>query len=156
MLRLPVSEKKYSEVFIPSSYAQTCDPLEWGKFWAKGHHMNKLGRGALGKSTYQISKLHAFQFQRGRILKLVFFVPMSTTPMFHLGVPRRGQFWPKRHHMNKLGWSQQGDATYQISKLYAFHFQRRIWKFAVFVSIVNSWPGAGSVLTPGASYEQTW
>ena len=52
--------------------------------------MNKLGRGALGNATYQISKFQAFQFQRGRILKLVFFVPMSTTPMFHLVTPEAG------------------------------------------------------------------
>ena len=69
-----------------------------GKFWAKGHHMNKLGRGTLGNATHQISKLHAFQFQRDRILKLVCFVLM-----FHLVSPGRGQFWPQGHHMNELG-----------------------------------------------------
>ena len=80
MLQLSVSERKNFEVFIPCSYVQTCDPWGQGKFSAKGHHMNKLGRGALGNATYQISELHAFQFQRGRILKFVFFVSMSTTP----------------------------------------------------------------------------
>ena len=60
--------------------------------------------------------------------------------------------------MKKLGRGPQGDATYQISKLYFFQFQRgRILKFAVFVSMFHIvTPGAGSVLTPGASYEQTW
>ena len=47
--------------------------------------MNKLGRGVLGNATYQISKLHAFQFERGRILKLVCFVPM-----FYLVTPEAG------------------------------------------------------------------
>ena len=60
--------------------------------------MTKLGRGALGDATYQISKLHAFQFQRGRILKLV-----CSVPMFHLVAA-----------------------------------------------------GAGPILNPGAFYEQTW
>ena len=91
MLRLPVSEKNFA-VFIPCSYmyVQTCDPPGRGKFLAKGYHMNKLGRGALGNGTYQILKRHAFHFQRGRILKLVFFVTMSTTPMFHLLTPEVG------------------------------------------------------------------
>ena len=38
---------------------------------------------------------------------------------------------PPRHHMNKLGRDPQGDATYQISKLYAFQYQRRIKNFEV-------------------------
>ena len=52
----------------------------------------------------------------------------------------------------------QGDATYQLSKLYTFQFQRRRnLKFAVFVSIFQLvTPGTGSVLTPGALYVQTW
>ena len=30
----------------------------WGKpFWSQGHFLNKLGRGALGDATYQISRL---------------------------------------------------------------------------------------------------
>ena len=53
--------------------------------------------------------------------------------------------------MNKLGRGPQGNATYQISKLYAFQFQRRRFlKFAVFGSMFQLvTPGAGSVLTPG-------
>ena len=70
----------------------------------------------------------------------------------------RGQFWPQVHHMNKFGRGSLGDATYQISKLYVFQFQRRrILKFSFFVpmfQLVTPW--AGPVLTPGASYEQTW
>ena len=56
-LCLPVSEKKNFEVFIPCSYVQTYDPLRRGKFWAKGHHMNKLGRGALGPQGHHKNKL---------------------------------------------------------------------------------------------------
>ena len=39
--------------------------------------------------------------------------------------PGQGQFWPQGHHMNKLGRGPQGDDVYQISKLYAFQFQRK-------------------------------
>ena len=77
--------------------------------------------------------------------------------MFDLWPPGRGQFWPQGHFMNKLGRGPQGDATYKISNLHAFQFQRkRILKIGCFVPIF--WlvtPGAGLVLTPGASYEQT-
>ena len=38
--------------------------------------MNKLGRGPQGDAKNQISKLYTFQFQRKRILKMGFFVPM--------------------------------------------------------------------------------
>ena len=60
--------------------------------------------------------------------------------------------------MNKLGRGPQGDATYKISKLFTFQFQKRIvLKFAVFVSVFQHvTPRTGSVLTPEASYEQTW
>ena len=61
------------------------------------------------------------------------------------------------HHMYKLIRSLKGDATYQMSKLYAIQFQRRrILNFALFVpmfKLVDPW--AGPVLTPGAPYEQT-
>ena len=51
-------------------------PPGQGRFWLKGHHMNKLGRGPLEDAIYQISKLYAFQFQWIRILKFSFFVPV--------------------------------------------------------------------------------
>ena len=45
--------------------------------------------------------------------------------------------------MNKLGTGPHGDAAYQISKLYAFNFQRRrILKIGFFVSmfqLVTPW-----------------
>ena len=115
--------------------------------------MNKLGRGALGNATFQISKPHVFQFQTGRILKLVCFVPM-----FHHVTPGEGPILTQGHHINTLGRGPKGDATYQISKLYAFQFQRRIiLKMILLIpmfSLVSH--GAGQVLTTGASYEQTW
>ena len=38
----------------------------------------------------------------------------------NLWPPGQAQFWPKGHHMNKLGRGPLGDATYQISKLCTF------------------------------------
>ena len=68
--------------------------------------------GPQGDATYQKSKLYPFQFQRRRILKLVFLVPI-----FQLVTPGKGQFWAQGNHMNKLGRGLQGDAIYQIWKL---------------------------------------
>ena len=45
-------------------------------FDPKGHHKKKIDKGLQGDATYQIFQLYPFQFQRRRILKLVFFVPM--------------------------------------------------------------------------------
>ena len=58
--------------------------------------------------------------------------------------------------MNKLSRGPQGDATYQISNLYAIQFKRRkILKMGFFVPMFQLvTPGAGPVLNPGASYEQ--
>ena len=54
--------------------------------------------------------------------------------------------------MYKFGRGPQGDATYQISNLYAIQYQRRI--ILKMFQLVTPW--TGPVLTPGASYEKTW
>ena len=36
-----------------------------------------------------------------------------------------GQFWPQGYNLNKLGRDSLGDASYQISRLYALWFQTR-------------------------------
>ena len=82
-----------------------------------------------------------------RILKMGFFVPK-----FQLVSPGAGPILTPRHHMNKLGRGPQGNAIYQISKLYACQFQRR--RILKMFQLVTR--GVGPVLTPGASYEQTW
>ena len=58
----------------------------------------------------------------------------------------------------QTGRGPQGDATYQISNLYAIQFQRKKnLKMGFFVPMFQLvTPGVGPVLTPGASYEQTW
>ena len=64
------------EFYLLCSYVPTCDLRGGAIFWAQGEHMNKIDKGLQGNAKYQISKLYAFQFQRRRILRLVFFVPM--------------------------------------------------------------------------------
>ena len=77
-----------------------------------GHHMNKIDKGLQGDATYQKSMLYPFQFQRRRILKLVFFLPM-----FQLVTPGVGSVFTQRNHMNKIDKGPKRDAKYQISKL---------------------------------------
>ena len=72
--------------------------------------MNKLGRGALGDSTYQISRPYGFKQE-----DFSPYFPIKAN-VKHL-TPGAGQFWPKGHNLNKLGRGPLGDATYQISKL---------------------------------------
>ena len=150
------------------------------QFWSQGHHMNILGRGLQGDATYQISNLSLrLPVSEKRNLKMGFFVPMGRgqfLPQGHhmnkfgrvhkemlytkhqssrpssfreelwilpslflcsnLWPPGRGLFWLQGHHMNKLGRGPQGEAIYQISKLLAFQFQRRIiLEFSSFVSM---------------------
>ena len=112
----------------------------------------KIDKGLQGDATYQKSMLYPFQFQRRRILKLVFFLPM-----FQLVTPGVGSVFTQRNHMNKIDKGPQRDAKYQISKLSSFKFQRRILKLVFFVPMFQLVTlGAGPVLTPQVSYEQTW
>ena len=74
----------------------TCDPGGWASFDLKGHHMNNIDKGLQGDATYQKSKLHPFQFQRRRILKLVFFVPM-----FQLVTPGVGSVLTRKESYEK-------------------------------------------------------
>ena len=54
----------------------------------------------------------------------------------------QGQFWPHKHHTNKLGRGPQGFAKNQISKLYAFHFLRgeEFWRGDSLFLCSNLWP----------------
>ena len=89
------------------SYVPTCDPWGGASFYLMGYQMNKLGRSPLGDATYKISKLYAFHFQRRRIPKFVFFVPM-----LELVNPTAGPVLTQGVRMNKLGRGPQGDAIY--------------------------------------------
>ena len=53
-------------------------------------------------------------------------------PMKNLYAPGCGYFWPGGHNLYKLCRGPLGDTTYQISKLMALWFQRRIF-FKVFL-----------------------
>ena len=70
-------------IFVP--LVPTCDHQGGASFDPKGHHVNKIDKDLQGDATYRKSKLYLFQFQRRRILKLVFFVPM-----FQLATPGVG------------------------------------------------------------------
>ena len=94
--------------YISVPLVSTCDPRGGASFDPTGHHTNKIDKGLQGDATYQKSMLYPFQFQRRRILKLVFFLPM-----FQLVTP----FLTPRNHMNKINKGPQRDAKYQISKL---------------------------------------
>ena len=103
--------------------------------------MTKLGIGALGNATYQISKFHAFQFQSGTILELVCFVPI-----FHPVTPGAGPILTQEASY-KQTWQRSTRRCYilNIKTQYAFQFQgRRILKFAIFVSMFQHvTPGMG-------------
>ena len=112
--------------------------------------MNKLGRGLLADTAYQISKLYSFQFQIKRILKLVFlFLCFNLRPL-------GPTFDPQWDHMNKLGRDPQDDAIYQIWKLYVFQFQRtRTLKLIFFVpTFYLVTPGAGPFWPKGHHIKQ--
>ena len=88
------------------------------------------------------------------------FSPQMNSTFFSPFVPTcdpqgGASFDPKGYHMNKIDKGPQGDAKYQISKLYPFQFEtRRILKLVFFgpmFQVVT--PRAGPVLTPEASYE---
>ena len=99
-----------STFFVP--FVPICDPQGGASFDPKGHHLNKIDKGLQGGATYQKSKLYPLQFQRRRILKLVFFVPM-----FQLVTPRAGPVLTPGASYEQFGRSPQGDAIYKLSKL---------------------------------------
>ena len=81
--RSPESIFPTNEFYIFVPLVQTSVPRFGASFDPKGHHMNKIYKGLQGDAKYQKSKLYPFQFQRRRILKLVFFVPVPTcNPVF--------------------------------------------------------------------------
>ena len=82
-LPLPVSEN--FEVGIHYSYVPTCDPLGWAKFWPKGHHMNKLGKGQQGDAIYQISRPSSFKEE--------FWNFLSSFPCSTFWPPGQGILW---------------------------------------------------------------
>ena len=72
-------EEYFFKVFLLCCYVSNLWPPGRGQFWPQWHHMKKLGRSPLGDTTYQISKLCTFWFQRRKFLKFSFFVPVFQT-----------------------------------------------------------------------------
>ena len=70
--RSPESFFPTNELYIFVPLVPTCDPRSGASSDPKGHHMNNIDKGLQGDATYQKSKLYPFQFQRRRILKLVY------------------------------------------------------------------------------------
>ena len=73
-MALDRSPESFSLQMNSTSLVPICDPRGGASFDPKGHHVNKID--LQGDATYRKSKLYRFQFQRRRILKLVFFVPI--------------------------------------------------------------------------------
>ena len=112
-------------------------PWGRGQFWPHGYNLNNLGTGSIDKAVYQISKTWAFWFQTRRFLKV--FPYKGLCKMWPLGW---GQFWPQGYNLNNFGNGPLVEATYQISKTWAFWFQtRRFLKvfayFHLFVAIAT-------------------
>ena len=66
--------------------------------------------------------------------------------------PGASQFWPQGYNLNKLGRGSLGDASYQISTLYALWFQtRRFFHGFPYISLCKQCdPVAGPFSAPGA------
>ena len=70
---------------------------------------------------------------------------MNSTSLFlcfQLVIP---SFDPKGHHTNKIDKGLQGDATYQISKLYPFQFQKNNFEVGLLCSYVPTCDRQGGV-----------
>ena len=91
--RSPESFSPTKGFYISLPLVPACDPRGGASFDPTGHHMNKIDKGLQGDATYQISMLNPFQFQRRRILKLDFFLPM-----FQLVTPGVLSFDPKESY----------------------------------------------------------
>ena len=117
-LGLSFSDQKNFKVSFFVSVFKVVTLPRWGQFWPQGHHMNKLGKGPIEDATtkYQMSMPSSF---REEFWSFPFLFPICD--------PKRDQSWPQGHYMNRLGRDPPGDATYQISKLYALQFQRNFF-----------------------------
>ena len=112
-------------------------PQGWGQFWPKRNHMNTIDKGPQRDAKYKISRLLSFQFQRRRILKMVFFVPM-----FQLVTPRGGAsfdptsiIWINLVEVHK----EMLKTKYQSSTPYSFR-GKEFWRWDSLFLCSNLWP----------------
>ena len=152
-MALDHSPESFSPQMNLCSFGSNLWPPGAASFDPKGHHMNEIDKGLQGDATYQNLSSIPSSFREKEFRSW-----FSLFLCSNLWPPGRGQFWPYKHHMNKLGRCPQGDIKNQISKLYAFQFQRkRILKMGFFIPMFQIvTPGMGPILTPGASSKQTW
>ena len=109
--------RRILKVFPMLVYVKHVGPWARPFLWPKDYNLNNLGRGLLGEAEYQISKTLAFWLQSRRFLKVF---PMLVY-VKHVG-SGRGQLWPQGYNLNKLARGLLDEATYQISKTWAFWF----------------------------------
>ena len=95
-------------------------------FWPQGN--NLIGRGPQDEAMYQISKIWAFCFQTSKFFK---FFPIWVYVKQVKWPPAQGHFWPQCYNLITFGTGPLDEATYQISKTWAFWFQTRRFKFSV-------------------------
>ena len=132
--RSPESVSPQNEFYLFYYCCSSLWPPGWGQFWPQGYHMNRI----------DIGPNIIFQGQMIKALLLVsekknFKVFLLCSYVSNLWPPGRGPIWPQGHHMNNLIRGLLGDATYEISKLCTFYFQRRKHlKFSFFVPVFQT------------------
>ena len=143
-----------NEFYIFVTFVPNCDPRGGASFDPNGHHMNKIHKGLQGDATYQKSKLYPFQFQRRRIFEvglLCSYVP-TYDPRDRISFDPKGIIWMKLIKVHK----EMLNTKYQSSNPSTFR-EEKFWSwFSLFLCFKLWPPGAGPVLNPEASYEQTW
>ena len=117
-----------------------------GQFDPGGHDFNNLFKAILGDALCQISKLWASWLWRRRYLNEFPIYPYVKTKF----APGQSQFDPGGHDLNNLGKGPKGDASRQISKLWASGFWRRkfLKVFPIYPYVKLSLPCGRVNLTP--------
>ena len=121
-----------NEFYLLYYYFSNLWPPGWGQFWPQGYLWKELinVHKATLHTKNQCSRPSRFReekknFEFCLLCSYVQICDPKAGPILISGAP-----------YEQLGWGQQGDASYQISKLYAFHFQRRrILKMGFFISM---------------------
>ena len=75
-------------------------------FGKKGHHLNAFGRCLLDDASYQ-------GFRHSSFRQHVLYVFTIWVYVKHVAAVL-GNFWPKGHYLNKLGYSPLGDSTSRL------------------------------------------
>ena len=119
-LNLPVSEMKNFEVGLLWSYLPICDP---------GGRASFDPMGIIWTNLVEVNKQMLYtkyeSFKPSRLREEEFWILPSLFLYSKIDPRGRGQSWPEEHNINKLGRGPQGDAAYQISKLYALRVSKK-------------------------------